>query len=111
MTTLRFAVRSSSGDDYELTARQTASGVRFSCQCQGAEWGQLCKHRVSLMMGDTKLLSDGKPDEISLLMDWCRQDGVLADLDAISDLENNITRAKASIAKLKKKIASRLAGD
>lgn len=54
---VRFDVLSSDGETrYEVVARREPSGVRLTCTCEGAQNGRICKHRLTLALGDETFL-------------------------------------------------------
>jgi DNA polymerase III subunit epsilon len=49
---LRFLVKGSTGNIYEITARRTANRLRMTCTCQAGQNHFWCKHRAALIDGD-----------------------------------------------------------
>jgi DNA polymerase-3 subunit epsilon len=67
---LCFAVKGSTGNIYEITARKITDKLRVSCTCQAGRNKNWCKHRTVLLNGDiSRLLSDNASD-IKKLAKW-----------------------------------------
>jgi DNA polymerase-3 subunit epsilon len=67
---LRFLVKGSTGNIYEITARRTANRLRMTCTCQAGQNHIWCKHRTALIDGDVSNLVSGTLSEIKKLSEW-----------------------------------------
>lgn len=64
---LRFIVRGSTGNRYEITAAETKAAFRVRCNCAGGRHLHRCRHVKALLEGDiTDLLSDNASDVVIL---------------------------------------------
>ena len=60
---LRFAMRGSTGNRYELVLEARASGPDLRCNCAAGRFGMRCRHVKALEVGDiTDLLSENASD-------------------------------------------------
>jgi hypothetical protein len=50
--------KSSSGDSYSVEFVTDGQCVRVFCHCQAGVMQQMCKHKLALITGDTKMLFD-----------------------------------------------------
>jgi hypothetical protein len=50
--------KSSSGDSYNVEFAADGECVRVFCHCQAGVLQQMCKHKLALITGDTKMLFD-----------------------------------------------------
>lgn len=48
----RIPVRSSGDEPYTISVQSVAGGVSVSCNCQAGEYGQMCKHKRAVIVGD-----------------------------------------------------------
>jgi DNA polymerase-3 subunit epsilon len=67
---LRFLVKGSTGNIYEITARRTTNQLRMTCTCQAGQNHIWCKHRTALLDGDVSNLVSGTESDIKRLSDW-----------------------------------------
>ena len=57
--------RSSSGSSYFIDFSDEGGTLRVFCHCPAGELQQMCKHKLALIKGDTKMLHDAS-DEVLL---------------------------------------------
>src|SRR6202035_3015986 len=67
---LRFLVKGSTGNVYEITAQRTSSRLRMTCTCQAGRNHIWCKHRAALIDGDISNLVSGSISDIKKLSEW-----------------------------------------
>ncbi|HEX8417217.1 MAG TPA: 3'-5' exonuclease [Methylobacterium sp.] len=64
---LRFAIRGSRGNRYEIVLERRASGPHLTCTCMAGRYRMRCRHVEALAVGDvTDLLSGNHGDVIAL---------------------------------------------
>ncbi|TXM95835.1 DNA polymerase III, partial [Methylobacterium sp. WL103] len=60
---LRFAMRGSTGNRYEVSLEDRTSGLMLRCTCMAGRHGVRCRHVKALVVGDiTDLLSNNHAD-------------------------------------------------
>ena len=52
---LRFRMKGSQGDIYEVEAERSGDTVRITCTCDAGQRGIHCHHRIELLRGDMRL--------------------------------------------------------
>ena len=64
---LKFIVRGSKGDEYEIIAEKSQTSLRISCTCAAGMQGTWCGHRLALIGGDTSSLLSGSEEDMKSL--------------------------------------------
>ncbi|MFZ5738565.1 MAG: hypothetical protein ACOY6K_17010 [Pseudomonadota bacterium] len=109
---LHFTVESSSGGhDYEVTAYREDGRVRMSCQCEAANNGLHCKHRVNLLLGTAKeqRLTSGNPADVLVLREWLVGTPLEGALSTVVEAEKQLETLKRRVANAKKILGIALA--
>lgn len=110
---LRFTVASSSSDrEYEIVAERVSDGfLRLSCQCDAAENGSHCKHRLNLLTGTPKeqKLTSGNSDDVALLRQWLVGTQLEEAIFSVKEITRDFEVAKLRLSKAKKALGSTLA--
>lgn len=102
---LRFTVASSSGNgDYEVIAVQEDGRLRMSCECDAADNGMHCKHRINLLRGSPKeqRLTSSNYADVETLRQWAAGTPLEASLLVVDQLEREMAAIKARLSKAKK---------
>lgn len=105
---LYFTVESSSGDkDYEVVAVRDGDRVRMSCECEAADNGMHCKHRLNLLVGTPKeqKLTSGNPADVVVLREWIVGTPLETALSTVMEMERDLDALKARLSKAKKLLA------
>jgi hypothetical protein len=109
---LYFTVESSSGDkDYEVVAVREGDRVRMSCECEAADNGMHCKHRINLLVGTPKeqKLTSGNPTDVETLRRWIVGTPLETALSTVMTAERELDALKARLSKAKKVLGMALA--
>jgi len=69
---LIFKVKGSSSDPYEITFIKDGSSLTAICTCPAGTFGNLCKHRVAIIDGDTKSIVSDNVDQVPKIAEWLR---------------------------------------
>ena len=100
---LHFAVLSSDGvTRYDVQAYATANGVRFACNCKAGENDQVCKHRLSLALGDTLRLVSDNAHQIVELQALLGPSQIIPAIKQLQEWEDVASKLKSAIATLKR---------
>ena len=84
---LRFRMKGSQGDIYEVEAERSGDTVRITCTCDAGQRGIHCHHRIELLRGDiTALVSDNAAD-VTKLKDLVEDTTLAAALIALTVAE------------------------
>ena len=102
---LEFQVESSStGEIYSVEVSRSGDNLTCTCTCQAAENGMHCKHRVSILRGDSDGISGGDIDKMDIISQMLVGTDVEGALNQMLELEAQ----KAAIDKQLKAIKKQL---
>jgi len=105
MEELVFLVKGSSSDAYEITFIKDGSSLTALCTCPAGTFGNLCKHRLAILDGDTKAVTSDNIDQVPKVIDWLIGTDVEAALAELRAAEKSKEHTKDEIMALKKKVA------
>ena len=111
MTAKVFA-KSSSGEPYDVEFAVDGECVRVFCHCQAGVLQQMCKHKMALITGDTKMLHD--PAQANLLAEiraWPQFARLLARTSRYARELGELEAAKADVAKREKATKAQMGKD
>lgn len=104
-STLSFSVFSSSpGVEYKIVAHRSAGRLRLSCECEAAENGMHCKHRIGLLIGEITALASGNGDDVATLGTWLSGTPLEASLSEVAALEREAEVVKRRLSQAKKRL-------
>ena len=106
MAQLEFLVKGSAKDPYEVIFIKDGENLTAICTCPAGTYGNVCKHRVSIIDGDaTSVVSDNIAD-VEKIVAWVVGTDVEAALKKMRDAEaagsgatDAVKEAKASLAR------------
>lgn len=107
---MQFIVRSSSsGEEYEIRVFQGTAGVGIACTCMAGSNGQICKHRLALISGDSTAVirASHSVDDLTAMLDGGTIAAALAQMRA---QEAVVAREQAKLKALKKVAARAMLG-
>lgn len=111
MSQVVFTVRSeSTGEHYHLEAYRTATGVRFSCSCPAGKKGTHCKHRLSVLMKDTRACVDVDAETIASFQDLIKGSELLARVNEMNEAEQAVFAAQRNLKLAKEAVGKALYG-
>lgn len=102
---LLFHVQGSEPVPYEVTFKKQGANLSAHCTCAAGQKGMYCKHRFSLMNGDTKNLKSQNHSDASLVVEWVKGSDVEAALLVLAEAEQDLEKAKAKLSRCKKQLA------
>ena len=100
-----FLVKGSSSDAYEITFIKDGSSLTALCTCPAGTFGNLCKHRVAILDGNTKAITSDNADQAPKVIDWLVGTDVETALAELRAAEKSKEHTKDEIMALKKKVA------
>lgn len=105
MEELVFHVKGSSSDAYEITFIKDGASLTALCTCPAGTFGNLCKHRVAILDGNTKSICSDNADQAPKVVSWLIGTDVEAALKELRTAERSKECSKEEISTLKKKVA------
>jgi hypothetical protein len=108
----KLLAKSSSGDSYDVEFAVEGDYVRVFCHCQAGVLQQMCKHKLALITGDTKMLFDST--QASLLAEvraWPQFARLQARITRYVRELGEIEAAKAEVAKREKTTKAQMGKD
>jgi uncharacterized protein (DUF2141 family) len=67
--TLKFEIAGDRGGLYIVTAKRDGNNLTVTCNCQKSKQGDICKHRLALLHGDTRGLASENTADVKKLCD------------------------------------------
>ncbi len=105
MEQLVFLVKGSSADAYEVTFIKDGASLTALCTCPAGQFGNSCKHRVTILDGKSVSISSDNADRVAVVTEWLVGTDVETALGELRAAEKNPERTKEDVAALKKKLA------
>ena len=105
MNELIFMVQGSESEPYRVVFRREAANFTATCTCRAGEAGQVCKHRVNLLKGETNGLVSANSEQLSYLPDMFAGTDVERAFERLAEAEAALEAAKTEFAKRKKALA------
>ena len=105
MEELVFLVKGSAADAYELTFIKDGTSLTALCTCPAGQFGSLCKHRVSILDGESATITSDNADQVSTVTAWLVGTDVEAALGELREAQKSTESTKGDLAALKKKLA------
>ena len=92
--------KSSSGDSYKVEFMAEGATVRVFCHCQAGVLQRMCKHKLALLKGDTKMLFDPKQAPLLYeILSWPQFANLKSRLDEYEKKLKEVEVAKTDLAK------------
>lgn len=105
MEQLHFLVQGSSANPYEVTFIKDGDSLTAICSCPAGEFGNFCKHRISILDGKSTAISSDNAGQVPLVQEWLSGTDVEEALSELRDIESVAKSDKKAIAAAKKKLA------
>lgn len=109
MTKIKFAVKGSASEPYEVVFRKDGDRITASCTCPAGAFGQLCKHRLRIMLGDLSGIISENFLAVKDVQGWVSTTEIGNILLELQQAENQLEDAKKRIALSKKQLTHFLA--
>jgi len=108
---ITFDVEGSAPSPYRVTFENRGGGnLAAFCTCPAGQNGLYCKHRFSIMGGDTAGIVSGNEPEVRLVAEWLKGSDVERSLEALHEAERHLDAAKRAVARAKQAVAQSLRG-
>jgi uncharacterized Zn finger protein len=100
-----FHVKGSSVDPYEVTFIKDGESLTAICTCPAGTYGNFCKHRISILDGNSKGISSDNADEAATVVGWLPGTDVEAALTELRQAEKDKDPDKTALNAAKRKLA------
>lgn len=104
MEELTLHVKGSSADPYELTFIKDGASLTALCNCPAGTFGNVCKHRVAVLDGDSSAVVDDDGEKTGVVVGWLAGTDVESALGELREAETTTGAPKADIVAAKRKL-------
>ena len=105
MEELTMQVKGSSKDPYEVTFIKDGDSLTALCDCPAGTFGNLCKHRVAILDGDSRAVVDKDKQKTDTVVGWLAGTDVESALAQLRSVEADKTAPKSDLVAAKRKVA------
>lgn len=105
MQELKFLVKGSAADPYEVTFIKDGDSLTAICSCPAGQYSNFCKHRISILDGNSTAVISENVGEASRVQEWLSGTDVEAALLEMRNAEKVADTAKRAFTAAKKKLA------
>jgi uncharacterized Zn finger protein len=105
MEELVFLVKGSAADPYEVTFIKDGTSLTAICTCPAGTYGNFCKHRISILDGNTDAISSDNARQATTVVGWLPGTDVEAALSEMREAEKMADPDKKSLNAAKRKLA------
>lgn len=105
METFTFRIQGSQEEPYEVAISLSEEALKITCTCKAGSVGQFCKHKMSVLNGDTSALAERGKDDIQGIPKLVYNTEAINVIKKIEDAEKDIEALKKSQTLLKKYLA------
>ncbi len=105
MEELVFLVQGSTTDPYEVTFIKDGASLTALCTCLAGTYGNFCKHRISILDGNTNAISSDNADQAVTVVGWLPGTDVEAALSEMREAEKIADPDKKVLNAAKRKLA------
>jgi len=107
---IEFLVQGSAAKPYETTFTKDGDRLTATCTCPAGEYGQYCKHRFTILKGDSGAVVSDNKDEVSIVNRWLAGTELEEAICDLATAENNFEEAKRMRSAVKKQVARVMIG-
>ena len=105
---LTYLVQGSEADPYRIQFLRNGERLTITCSCAAGELGQVCKHRMNLIVGDvTALVGGDDPARVAGLIEGSNVERALG---AVAEAQRTLDDAKRFLSRQKKVLGHVMAG-
>ena len=105
MEQLVFLVKGSSAEPYEITFIKDGDSLTAICTCPAGTHGNFCKHRISILDGNTKAISSDNANQAATVVGWLSGTDVEAALSEMREAEKIADPDRQALNDAKRKLA------
>lgn len=105
MEQITFRVRGSSKKPYEVLFIKDGDSLTAVCDCPAGTYGNLCKHRITILDGDASSVCSDNAAEVATIVNWLPGTDVAAALAELRAAEKRDDAGKTELNDAKRKLA------
>jgi hypothetical protein len=105
MGTIKFLVKGSAIEPYEVTFIKDSDKLNCLCSCPAGENFSHCKHRINILNGNTIGIVSDNESEVETIQSWLKGTELETILKETLNAEAVFKSAEAKFKNLKKKLA------
>lgn len=105
LSELSFQVKGSSAEPYEVTFIKDGDSLTALCSCPAGQYGNFCKHRLSILDGDSRAIVSDNIDRVPTITDWLQGTDVAAALSEFREIEKSSDQPKTALVIARRKLA------
>ena len=105
LSELSFQVKGSSAEPYEVRVIKDGDSLTALCSCPAGQYGNFCKHRISILDGDSRAIVSDNIDRVPTIIAWLEGTDVAAALAEIRETEKSADQPKSVLVAAKRKLA------
>jgi hypothetical protein len=99
------AKSSSGGEPYDVDFLFEEGVLSVHCTCKAGVFGTACKHRLSFLKGDQKMLANpSQADQLATVVQWSEQAGFPSLLQQLDAAKADVNRAQSEFKMMKQRI-------
>lgn len=99
------ALSSDGVTSYRVVFHLENGKLLIDCSCPAGEMGKLCRHKLGLLAGDSKMLSSPKQQsELEEVQLWIRETRFPKLASQLKETEKELARIKKKLSQLKREI-------
>ena len=105
MNELKFQVKGSSPQPYEITFIKDGDSLTALCTCPAGEYGNFCKHRIAILDGNGRAIVSDNADLVETVLGWLPGTDVAVALSEFRAIEGAKDEPKSALVAAKRKLA------
>lgn len=102
---IQFFVQGSSATPYRVSFTLNEGNLNAFCTCPAGKNGQFCKHRMSILRGESDTIVSSNKGEVSIIRDWLAGSDVEMAIHEIAEAEYGADEAKRRLVQAKRNLA------
>lgn len=106
MSKIQFEVQGSAAEPYIVTfEKRSETNLSAYCTCPAGDNGLYCKHRFSILEGNSKAIVSSNIDDVEIVVEWLTGTDVEAGIKQMRGLESESAKIKKELTRVKKDLA------
>jgi len=102
--TLRFRMKGSKGELYDVEVSRIGARLRISCTCKAGIFHDFCRHKLELLNDKMGARASDNPEDVATLHEWLLGTDLPAAVAALTDAEEALAKAQAERRRRKHQI-------
>lgn len=101
----KFSVKGSAKEPYEVVFRLQGVNLSAYCNCPAGKRGLHCKHRIGILLGQSKGIIGDNSDRVSEVAGWVEGSDVEGPLNEFLYLEKEANKINEQLKSVKRRLA------